>query len=158
MGFCNTGTSEVGHTAGVEVTTGPLGQGFANAVGMAIAESHLREVHGPSVVDHHTYVVAGDGCLMEGLSNEAASLAGHLKLDHLVCIFDDNKITIDGSLDLTCSDDVAARFDSYGWNVIEAGEIANDCDAIEKVLLQAKNHVGAPTLIMLRTHIGFPSP
>ena len=157
-GSATPGHPEVGHTAGVEVTTGPLGQGFANAVGMAIAESHLREVHGPSVVDHHTYVVAGDGCLMEGLSHEAASLAGHLKLDHLVCIFDDNKITIDGSLDLTCSDDVAARFGSYGWNVIEAGEIANDCDALEKVLLQAKNHVGAPTLIVLRTHIGFPSP
>ena len=157
-GSATPGHPEAGHTAGVEVTTGPLGQGFANAVGMAIAESHLREVHGSSVVDHYTYVVAGDGCLMEGLSHEAASLAGHLKLDHLVCVFDDNKITIDGSLDLTCSDDVAARFRSYGWNVIEAGEIANDCDALEKVLLQAKNHVGAPTLVVLRTHIGFPSP
>ena len=157
-GSSTPGHPEAGHTAGVEVTTGPLGQGFANAVGMAIAESHLREVHGSSVVDHYTYVVAGDGCLMEGLSHEAASLAGHLKLDHLVCVFDDNKITIDGSLDLTCSDDVAARFRSYGWNVIEAGEIANDCDALEKVLLKAKNHAGAPTLVVLRTHIGFPSP
>lgn len=151
------GHPEVGHTAGVEVTTGPLGQGFANAVGMAIAESHLREVHG-GVIDHHTYVIAGDGCLMEGISHEAASLAGHLKLDHLVCIFDDNKITIDGSIDLTCSDDVPARFRSYGWNVIEAGEIANDVDALEKVLLSAKSNVGSPTMIVLRTHIGYPSP
>ena len=152
------GHPEVGHTDGVEVTTGPLGQGFANAVGMAIAESHLRSVHGADAVDHHTYVIVGDGCLMEGISHEAASLAGHLKLDHLVCIFDDNKITIDGSTDLTCTDDVPARFRSYGWNVIEAGEIAEDCDAIENVLLAAKNHIGAPTMVVLRTHIGFPSP
>jgi transketolase len=152
------GHPEVGHTAGVEVTTGPLGQGFANAVGMAIAESHLRSVHGATAVDHHTYVIVGDGCLMEGISHEAASLAGHLKLDHLVCVFDDNKITIDGSTDLTCTDDVPARFRSYGWNVIEAGEIAEDCDALEKVLLAAKSHSGAPTMIVLRTHIGFPSP
>lgn len=151
------GHPEVGHTFGVEVTTGPLGQGFANAVGMAIAESHLREVH-DGVINHHTYVIAGDGCLMEGISHEAASLAGHLKLDHLVCIFDDNKITIDGSIDLTCSDDVPARFRSYGWNVIEAGEIANDLDALEKTLLSAKANVGSPTMIVLRTHIGFPSP
>ena len=151
------GHPEVGHTAGVEVTTGPLGQGFANAVGMAIAESHLREVHN-GAIDHFTYVIAGDGCLMEGISHEAASLAGHLKLDHLVCVFDDNKITIDGNIDLTCSDDVPARFRSYGWNVIEAGEIANDCDALEAVLLSAKSNVGSPTLICLRTHIGFPSP
>ena len=152
------GHPEVGHTAGVEVTTGPLGQGFANAVGMAIAESHLRSVHGSEAVDHHTFVIVGDGCLMEGVSHEAASLAGHLKLDHLVCIFDDNKITIDGSTDLTCTDDVPARFRSYGWNVIEAGEIAEDCDALEAVLLAAKAHSGAPTLVVLRTHIGFPSP
>jgi transketolase len=152
------GHPEVGHTAGVEVTTGPLGQGFANAVGMAIAESHLRQVHGADAIDHHTFVIAGDGCLMEGISHEAASLAGHLKLDHLVCIFDDNKITIDGSTSLTCSDDAPARFRSYGWNVIEAGEIADDCDALERELNQAREHVGAPTLVVLRSHIGFPSP
>lgn len=152
------GHPEVGHTAGVEVTTGPLGQGFANAVGMAIAESHLRAIHGAATVDHHTFVIVGDGCLMEGISHEAASLAGHLKLDHLVCIFDDNKITIDGSTDLTCTDDVPARFRSYGWNVLEVGEIGEDCDALESALLAARSHVGAPTMIVLRTHIGFPSP
>ena len=152
------GHPEVGHTAGVEVTTGPLGQGFANAVGMAIAESHLRAVHGQEAVNHHTYVIAGDGCLMEGISHESASLAGHLKLDHLVCIFDDNKITIDGSTSLSCSDDAPARFRAYGWNVIESGEIADDCDALEEVLLRARDHVGAPTLVVLRSHIGFPSP
>lgn len=152
------GHPEAGHTSGVEVTTGPLGQGFANAVGMAIAESHLRARYGADAVDHHTFVIVGDGCLMEGISHEAASLAGHLKLDHLVCIFDDNKITIDGSTNLTCSDDVPARFRSYGWNVIDAGNIAEDCDALEKVLLQARAHKGSPTLVVLPTKIGFPSP
>ena len=152
------GHPEVGHTSGVEVTTGPLGQGFANAVGMAIAEEHLRSTHGSQAIDHHTYVLVGDGCLMEGVSHEAASMAGHLGLDHLICIFDDNKITIDGSTDLTCSDDVPMRFRSYGWNVIEAGAIAEDCDALENVLTAARAHVGTPTLIVLPTQIGFPSP
>ncbi|MEY3806032.1 MAG: transketolase [Actinomycetota bacterium] len=152
------GHPEVGHTAGVEVTTGPLGQGFANAVGMAIAEENLRNRFGTNVIDHHTFVIVGDGCLMEGVSHEAASLAGHLGLDHLVCIFDDNKITIDGSTDLTCSDDVPLRFKSYGWNVIDAGDIAEDCDALERVLTTARNHSGSPTLIVLKTQIGVPSP
>ena len=152
------GHPEVGHTTGVEVTTGPLGQGFANAVGMAIAEEHLRSTHGKDAIDHHTFVIVGDGCLMEGVSHEAASLAGHLGLDHLVCIFDDNKITIDGSTDMTCSDDVAMRFRSYGWNVIEAGAIAEDCNEIEKVLNDARAHTGSPTLVVLSTQIGFPSP
>ena len=158
LGSQTPGHPEVGHTNGIEVTTGPLGQGFANAVGMAIAERNLRARFGADVCDHHTYVIAGDGCLMEGVSHEAASLAGHLGLDHLVCVFDDNKITIDGSTSLTCSDDVAMRFRSYGWNVIEAGEIGEDLDALENMLTQAKEHVGQPTLCILRTHIGFPSP
>ena len=157
-GSATPGHPEVHHTAGVEVTTGPLGQGFANAVGMAMAESHLRAVHGPDAVDHDVWVIAGDGCMMEGLSHEAASLAGHLKLDHLVCIFDNNEITIDGHTGLSCSDDVSMRFRSYGWNVIEAGDPGDDLEAIERSLRQAKDHRGSPTLVVLRTHIGYPSP
>ena len=152
------GHPEVGHTNGVEVTTGPLGQGFANAVGMAIAERNLRERFGSDLMDHHTYVLAGDGCFMEGISHEAASLAGHLGLDRLICVFDDNGITIDGSTSLTCSDDVAKRFASYGWNVINAGEIGEDLDALESMLATARKHTGQPTLCILKTHIGFPSP
>ena len=158
LGSATPGHPEVGHTAGVEVTTGPLGQGFANAVGMAMAEANLRSRLGAELINHHTYVFLGDGCLMEGLSHEAASLAGHLGLDHLVCVFDDNKITIDGATDLTCTDDVPARFRSYGWNVVELGDIAENCDAIETALLSAKKHVGQPTLLVLPTKIGFPSP
>ena len=152
------GHPEVGHTNGVEVTTGPLGQGFANAVGMAIAERNLRERFGADLMDHHTFVLAGDGCFMEGISHEAASLAGHLGLDRLVCVFDDNGITIDGSTTLTCSDDVAKRFASYGWNVIQGGEIGEDLDALEAMLSSARNHTGQPTLCILKTHIGYPSP
>lgn len=152
------GHPEAGHTAGVEVTTGPLGQGFANAVGMALAERLQRAQFGTDLVDHHTWVLAGDGCLMEGLSHEAASLAGHLRLGRLTCIFDDNRITIDGSTDLTVSDDVPARFRSYGWHVIEAGEIGEDCEALEAVLLQARAVEDRPCLVVLRTRIGVPSP
>ena len=152
------GHPEVGHTAGVEVTTGPLGQGFANAVGMAIAERNLRARFGAIASDHHIFVVAGDGCLMEGVSHEAASLAGHLKLDRLICIFDDNAITIDGSISLSCSDDVAKRFSSYGWNVMQLGEIADDMDALEDSLITARSNLGAPTLCILKSHIGSPSP
>ena len=157
-GSATPGHPEAGHTPGVEVTTGPLGQGIANGVGMAMAEANLRARLGSDVVDHYTWVIAGDGCLMEGISHEAASLAGHLGLDHLVCIFDDNRITIDGPTDLTVADDAAARFASYGWNIIDAGEIADDLDALESVLIEAREHRGAPTLIVLRSHIGFPSP
>ena len=152
------GHPEVGHTNGVEVTTGPLGQGFANAVGMAISERNLRERFGADLMDHYTYVLAGDGCFMEGISHEAASLAGHLGLDRLICVFDDNGITIDGSTSLTCSDDVAKRFASYGWNVINAGEIGEDLDALESMLVTARKHTGQPTLCIVKTHIGFPSP
>ena len=147
------GHPEVGHTNGVEVTTGPFGQGFANAVGMAIAERNLRERFGADLMDHHTFVLAGDGCFMEGISHEAASLAGHLGLDRLVCVFDDNGITIDGSTTLTCSDDVAKRFASYGWNVIQGGEIGEDLDALEAMLSSARNHTRQPTLCILKTHI-----
>jgi transketolase len=157
-GSATPGHPEVGHTAGVEVTTGPLGQGFANAVGMAIAERFQRSTLGADVIDHHTWVIVGDGCLMEGVSHEAASLAGHLGLDHLTCIFDDNRITIDGSTDLTVSDDVPSRFRAYGWHVIDAGDIGEDCDALERVLLEARGVQHRPTLVVLRTRIGVPSP
>ena len=152
------GHPEVGHTIGVEVTTGPLGQGLANGVGMAIAEAHLRATLGDTAIDHRTWVIAGDGCLMEGISHEAASLAGHLGLENLICVFDDNRITIDGHTELSCSDDAAARFRSYGWHVIEAGDVGEDLDALESVLNAAAEHRGSPTLVVLRTHIGFPSP
>lgn len=157
-GSSTPGHPERGHTPGVEVTTGPLGQGFANAVGMAIAERHLRARFGADVHDHHVFVVAGDGCFMEGISHEAASLAGHQKLERLVCVFDDNGITIDGSTDLTCSDDVARRFSAYGWNVMNLGDVGEDLDALERGLVAAKEHRGSPTLLVLKTHIGTPSP
>ena len=152
------GHPEAGHTAGVEVTTGPLGQGFANAVGMAIAEENLRARFGADAQDHHTFVVAGDGCLMEGISHEAASLAGHLGLGRLICVFDDNLITIDGSTSLATSDEVAERFRAYGWDVIELGEMADDLDGLEAALLAAKEQTAKPSLLILRSHIGEPSP
>ncbi len=152
------GHPEAGHTAGVEVTTGPLGQGFANAVGMAIAERILGDRFGADAVDHHTFVIAGDGCFMEGVSHEAASLAGHLQLGKLICVYDDNHITIDGGTDLAYSDDVPARFRAYGWDVVELGEVADDLDALEAALLAAKAVTDKPSLLVLRTHIGYPSP
>ena len=157
-GSSTPGHPERGHTPGVEVTTGPLGQGFANAVGMAMAERHLRTRFGADYCDHHTFVIVGDGCLMEGISHEAASLAGHQQLERLICVFDDNKVTIDGSTDLSCSDDVAQRFAAYGWNVVQLGDVADDLDTLEQALLAAKAHTGSPTLLILRTHIGTPSP
>lgn len=157
-GSATPGHPEVHHTAGVEVTTGPLGQGFANAVGMAIAERRLRAHFGRESVDHHTFVVAGDGCFMEGVSHEAASLAGHLGLGRLVCVFDDNRITIDGSTDLASSDDVVARFESYGWHVEQLGEVADDLDALEAGIRRAMAETGRPSLLVLRSHIGHPSP
>ncbi len=158
LGSLTPGHPEAGHTPGVEVTTGPLGQGFANAVGMALAERLQRERFGAEAVSHHTWVIAGDGCLMEGVSHEAASLAGHLGLDRLVCVFDDNRITIDGGTSLACDDDVSARFTGYGWRVVELGDIGEDLDALESALLAAREGDGRPTLLVLRTHIGFPSP
>ncbi|MEI7479221.1 MAG: transketolase [Actinomycetes bacterium] len=158
LGSLTPGHPEVGHTAGVEVTTGPLGQGLANAVGLAMAERWLSTRFGDELCDHMTYVVAGDGCLQEGISHEAAAFAGHQGLGKLVVIYDDNKITIDGKTDLSSSVAEAARFESYGWHVIKAGQIGEDCDALEKVLLEAKAETARPTLIVLETHCGFPSP
>jgi len=152
------GHPEVGHTPGVEVTTGPLGQGVANAVGMAMAEEMLRARFGAGLFDHHTFVVASDGDLMEGISHEAASLAGHQRLGRLVVVYDDNRITIDGGTDLALTDDAAARFASYGWHVEGAGEIADDVDALEAVIRRAMAEGDRPSLIVLRSHIGTPSP
>lgn len=152
------GHPEVHHTPGVEVTTGPLGQGFANAVGMAIAQKYVSRKIGSDLLNHNVYVLCSDGDLMEGISYEAASLAGHNKLSNLIAIYDDNKITIDGSTDLTFSENVENRFKAQGWNVINAGEISEDLDAIESVIQQAKNNTNAPTLIIINSHIGYPSP
>ncbi|MEX2256075.1 MAG: transketolase, partial [Acidimicrobiia bacterium] len=152
------GHPEYGHTAGVEVTTGPLGQGFANGVGIGLAEANLRARYGAEVCDHHTFVIAGDGCLEEGISGEAASLAGHLGLGRLVYVYDDNHITIDGPTELSYSDDAAKRFEGYGWHVVRLGEVANDLDAIEAGLREAMAEAGRPSLVVLRSHIGYPSP
>ncbi len=157
------GHPERRHTAGIEVTTGPLGQGFANAVGMAVAERVVRNRFGPEVCDHHTYVVAGDGCFMEGVSHEAASLAGHLGLGRLVAFYDDNHITIDGPTELAYDDNVEERFGAYGWRVHNLGEMANDVDALEAAIREALEHPAdgpdaKPNLLVLRSHIGWPSP
>jgi transketolase len=152
------GHPEAGHTAGVEVTTGPLGQGIANAVGMAMAERSLRARFGAEVVDHRTYCIVGDGDLSEGLSHEAASLAGHLGLGRLVCVYDDNHISIDGPTELALSDDAAARFAAYGWHVEDLGEAAEDLDALEAALRRAGEVEDRPSLVIVRSHIAFPSP
>ena len=158
-GSATPGHPEAGHTAGVEVTTGPLGQGIANAVGLAMAERHLRARFGADVCDHHTWAIAGDGCLMEGVSHEAASFAGHQKLSRLIVVFDDNGITIDGGTGLACSDDVARRFESYGWSVASLGEIGEDLDALESALVAARDSSDdRPKLLILRTKVGVPSP
>ncbi|MHB8440017.1 MAG: transketolase [Acidimicrobiales bacterium] len=152
------GHPEVHHTLGVEVTTGPLGQGVANAVGLAAAERWMRARFGSDVVDHHTFTLCSDGDLMEGISHEAASLAGHLGLGRLVCVYDDNHITIDGPTELAMTDDAAARFASYGWHTEFLGEIANDTDALEAAVRRAMAVEDRPSLLVLRSHIGWPSP
>jgi transketolase len=152
------GHPEVHLTEGVEVTTGPLGQGFGNGVGMGIAERWLRAHFGPDLVDHHTFVFCGDGDLMEGISHEAASLAGHLGLGRLVYVYDDNHITIDGPTELSYTDNVAERFEAYGWHTDNLGEVANDTDALEAALRRAMAVEDKPSMILLRSHIGWPSP
>jgi transketolase len=151
------GHPEVGETEGVEVTTGPLGQGIGNAVGMALAERWLRARFGRDVCDHRIWAICSDGDFMEGISHEAASLAGHLGLGRLVAVYDNNHITIDGSTDLAYTDDVPARFRAYGWDVQDVGEVANDLDALEAALRQAAAEEERPSLIVLRSHIGWPS-
>jgi len=152
------GHPEVHHTPGVEVTTGPLGQGIGNGVGMGMAERWLRQRFGPELVDHHTFVICSDGDLMEGISHEAASLAGHLGLGRLVYVYDDNHITIDGDTALAFSEDVGRRFEAYGWHVEHLGEVANDVDALEAGLRRAMAEESRPSLLILRSHIGWPAP
>ncbi|MDA8046013.1 MAG: transketolase [Actinomycetota bacterium] len=152
------GHPEVHHLPGVEVTTGPLGQGVANGVGLGMAERILRSRFGSELTDHHTFVVCSDGDLMEGISHEAASLAGHLKLGRLVYVYDDNHITIDGPTEIALNDDAAKRFESYGWHVETLGEVANDTDALEAGLRRAMAEEERPSLLVLRSHIGYPAP
>jgi transketolase len=152
------GHPERRHTPGIEVTTGPLGQGMGNGVGMGVAERFLRANFGPEVCDHHTFVVCGDGCMEEGISHEAASLAGHLGLGRLVYVYDDNHITIDGPTELSYSDNVGERFAAYGWDVDDVGDVANDTDRLEEAVRRAMAVEDRPSLIILRSHIGWPSP
>ena len=155
LGSRTPGHPEAGQTPGVETTTGPLGQGLATAVGLALAERMLAARFG-DVVDHRTWVIAGDGCLMEGISHEAASLAGHLGLGRLTVLYDDNAITIDGAADLSCSDDVVGRFSAYGWHVVQVPD-GEDLGAIDAALAAAVADP-RPSLIAVRTTIGFGAP
>jgi transketolase len=153
------GHPEYGLTPGVEATTGPLGQGFANGVGMAIAASHLSALFNQpdyALIDHYIYAIVTDGDLMEGVASEAASLAGHLKLERLIYLYDDNRISIDGSTDLTFTEDRLARFQAYGWHV-QLVERGNDVDAIDAAIQKAKQ-TPRPSLIAVRTHIGYGLP
>ncbi len=155
------GHPEAGHAPGVETTTGPLGQGVITSVGMALAEAHLAAIFnrpGHHVVDHHTYVICSDGDMMEGASHEAASLAGHLGLGKLIWLYDDNRITIEGSTALALSDDVERRFEGYGWHVQNLGDRANDLDALDAAIVSARDEGARPSLIVVRSHIAFGSP
>lgn len=154
------GHPEYNITEGIETTTGPLGQGISNAVGFAIAESHLAKRFNKEdfkVIDHYTYVIAGDGDLMEGISSEACSLAGHLKLGKLIVLYDDNQITIDGSTDITFTEDVKMRYEAYGWQVLEVSD-GNDYKMIVDAVHKAKLDDTRPTLIKVKTTIGYGSP
>ena len=154
------GHPERGHTPGVEVTTGPLGQGFANAVGMAIAEAQLASRYnrpGFEVIDHATYTIVSDGDLMEGVAAEAASLAGHLRLGKLTCLYDNNYVSLAAGTDITLSEDRAGRFDAYGWHTVSVDD-GNDLAAIDAALQAARAETTRPSLILVRTHIGYGSP
>lgn len=159
LGSKTPGHPEYGHTPGVETTTGPLGQGFATGVGMAMAEAHLAARFnrpGFEIVHHHTYAIVSDGDLMEGIAHEAAALAGHLKLGRLIYLYDSNRISIDGSTDLTMTEDVAARFTAYGWHTVVID--GHDHSQIERAIEQAREERQRPSLIICRTHIGYGSP
>ncbi|MEL6468511.1 MAG: transketolase, partial [Cyanobacteria bacterium J06623_4] len=164
--FRQWGSTTPGHpenfeTAGIEVTTGPLGQGICNAVGLAMAEAHLAaKFNKPdcTVVDHYTYTIMGDGCNMEGMSGEACSLAGHLGLGKLIALYDDNHISIDGSTDIAFTEDVSKRFEAYGWHVLHVEDGNADLDAIEKAIAEAKKVTDKPSMIKITTTIGYGSP
>lgn len=154
------GHPEYGMTPGVESTTGPLGQGLSMAVGFAIAEARLAAEFNTAdikLVDHHTYAIVGDGCLMEGITSEASSLAGHLKLGKLIALYDDNSITIDGSTDIAFTEDVTKRYQAYGWQVLSVAD-GNDVAAIDQAIKTAKSNSEQPTLIRIKTVIGYGSP
>ena len=150
------GHPEYGHSPGIEATTGPLGQGLGNAVGMALAERLLNKRYGDEIVDHYTYVLAGDGCLMEGISQEAVSLAGHLKLGRLIVLFDDNQISIDGPTSLSVSDDQIERFRASGWHTAKVN--GHDPEAVALAVANAKSTTDQPSLIACRTVIGYGAP
>ena len=156
LGSKTAGHPEHGHAAGIETTTGPLGQGLANAVGMALSERLLNARLGNDIIDHHTYVIAGDGCLMEGISHEAISLAGHLGLGKLIVLFDDNGISIDGPTSLSVTDDQVARFKASGWNAVAID--GHDPKAISAALAKARADTSKPWLIACKTTIGYGAP
>ncbi|MEX1377961.1 MAG: transketolase [Eubacteriales bacterium] len=154
------GHPEYGHTVGIEVTTGPLGQGIANAVGFAMAEKHLAAKYNKDdikIVDHYTYTLMGDGCMMEGISGEASSLAGTLGLGKLIAIYDDNEISIEGSTDISFREDVQMRYKAYGWQVIDVAD-GNDLEAISNAIKEAKKETERPSLVVCHTQIGFGCP
>ncbi|PIC65550.1 transketolase [Sporosarcina sp. P13] len=154
------GHPEYGHTVGVEATTGPLGQGIGMAVGMAMAEKHLAATYnkpGFDVVDHHTFALCGDGDLMEGVAAEAISLAGHLQLDKLIVLYDSNDISLDGDLDMSFSENIKKRFESYNWNYVRVDD-GNNIDSVSKAIEEAKGNTGGPTIIEVKTVIGYGSP
>lgn len=160
LGSKTPGHPEYMETEGVETTTGPLGQGLANAVGMAIAERHLAAKFNKenyNIVDHYTYTIMGDGCMMEGISSEAASLAGHLGLGKLIAIYDDNEISIEGSTDLTFTESVPKRFESYNWQVIDDVD-GHNINELRKAIMKAKSDPTKPTLIVANTHIAYGAP
>ena len=160
VGSLTPGHPEYGHTKGVEITTGPLGQGICNAVGMAIAEAHLAEKfnkQGYEVVNHNTYAIVGDGCLMEGISGEASSLAGTLGLGKLIALYDSNNISIEGNTDIAFREDVAKRYEAYNWQVIKVND-GNDIEAIENALEEAKKETTKPSMIIVKNQIGFGCP
>jgi transketolase len=160
VGSLTPGHPEYGHTEGVEITTGPLGQGICNAVGFAIAEAHLAEKFnkpGYEVVDHYTYSICGDGCLMEGISGEASSLAGTLGLGKLILLYDSNNISIEGDTDIAFREDVGRRYEAYGWQVLNIAD-GNDIDAIEKAIEAAKAETKKPSIIIVKNQIGFGCP